>query len=136
MEIIQEISVPSSPTGIQKIEASIDNFFETQNIDQAHYGNFFVAVSEAATNAQRHGNKNQEEKNIEIRYAKNEDGYCICIKDEGLGFDYTNIPDPTLPENINKLDGRGIFLMNQLAEKIEFSQNGKEVSLFFSFDKN
>jgi serine/threonine-protein kinase RsbW len=54
------------------------------------------------------------------------------IKDQGLGFDYSNIPDPTAPENIEKINGRGIFLMEKLSDKIEFFDNGSKVQLFFN----
>ena len=136
MQVIEEICVESSIKGIQDIEASIDRFFESQRINLTHYGNFFVAVSEAATNAQLHGNKNQQDKKIIIKYCKVEDGYCICVKDEGPGFKYNNIPDPTLPDNLEKINVRGIFLMKNLADKVDFSDHGKEVHLYFSFQEN
>jgi serine/threonine-protein kinase RsbW len=56
----------------------------------------------------------------------------IKIEDEGKGFDYKNVPDPTAPENIENVNGRGIFLMEKLSDKIEFSRNGATVELEFN----
>ena len=57
---------------------------------------------------------------------------CFSVKDEGAGFDFSNLPDPTAPENLLKENGRGIFLMKNLADKVEFIGGGNEVSLFFT----
>ena len=53
------------------------------------------------------------------------------VKDEGNGFDYDGLPDPTLPENLEKENGRGVFLMKNLADEITFSEEGKKVELIF-----
>jgi serine/threonine-protein kinase RsbW len=52
-------------------------------------------------------------------------------QDEGKGFDYHNLPDPTAPENILKENGRGIFLMKNLSDEIEFNDSGNEVTIYF-----
>ena len=56
------------------------------------------------------------------------------IEDEGNGFDYTNLPDPTDPENIEKLGGRGIFLMRNLSDEVKFEEKGKKTILSFYLD--
>ena len=54
------------------------------------------------------------------------------VRDEGAGFDFDNLPDPTAPENLLKENGRGIFLMRNLADEVEFTGEGNEVCLFFN----
>ena len=56
----------------------------------------------------------------------------MTIIDQGNGFDYKNIPDPTAPENVEKISGRGIFLMVKLADKIVFNNEGRVVNLTFN----
>ena len=56
----------------------------------------------------------------------------VKVNDEGNGFDYQNIPDPTAPENIENVNGRGIFLMEKLSDKISFTRNGASVELEFN----
>jgi serine/threonine-protein kinase RsbW len=55
----------------------------------------------------------------------------FTVKDEGQGFNYDNLPDPTAPENIEKPGGRGIFLMKHLSDEVSFRNNGTEVELSF-----
>jgi serine/threonine-protein kinase RsbW len=53
------------------------------------------------------------------------------IKDEGIGFNFHNLPDPTSPKNLDKPSGRGIFLMKHLSDEVNFSKNGSLVELSF-----
>ena len=55
----------------------------------------------------------------------------IIVEDEGLGFDYNNLPDPTSPENLEKPGGRGIFLMKNLSDEVNFKDSGRLVELVF-----
>ena len=50
----------------------------------------------------------------------------FTIQDEGTGFDYENVPDPTAPENIEKVGGRGIFLMKELSDEVSFSMKKEQ----------
>ena len=59
----------------------------------------------------------------------------FTIKDEGLGFDFNSVPDPTLPQNLEKLRGRGVFLMRNLADEVSFEDNGTIVKLKFTVVK-
>jgi serine/threonine-protein kinase RsbW len=54
------------------------------------------------------------------------------IEDEGTGFDYNNLDDPTAPENLENPGGRGIFLIRHLADEVEFSNEGRRVELTFA----
>jgi len=77
---------------------------------------------------------NKEDTNLKIDVSVLDGTHNICfsVRDEGPGFDFNNLPDPTSPDNILKENGRGIFLMKNLADKVEFTGEGNEVSLFFS----
>jgi serine/threonine-protein kinase RsbW len=55
----------------------------------------------------------------------------ICVSDEGRGFKPKEVPDPTMPENIGNLHGRGVFLMSRLADEIEFNDTGNKVTMSF-----
>ena len=58
--------------------------------------------------------------------------FRVTVNDEGDGFDYTNIPDPTLPDNIDKIAGRGLYLMKTLSNELIFENNGASVTLVFN----
>jgi len=56
----------------------------------------------------------------------------LRFEDQGIGFDHHNIPDPTSPENLEKIDGRGIFLMESLSDEILYLEDGRIVELKFN----
>jgi serine/threonine-protein kinase RsbW len=95
------------------------------------YGKLLLSVVEAVNNAIVHGNKMDIDKDVILEYEIDDSKIDFVITDMGEGFDYNNIPDPTKPENIEKTHGRGIFLMNHLADEIEFQKNGSVVKLSF-----
>ncbi|MBP6625564.1 MAG: ATP-binding protein, partial [Chitinophagaceae bacterium] len=60
-------------------------------------------------------------------------GLTLTVRDEGCGFDPNDVDDPTLPENIAKTGGRGIFLIKQLCDGVKYEANGTEVRMSFDF---
>jgi len=125
------IQIPSLSDNIRIIESFIDNAKEKFQLTDDIYGNIMISVTESVNNAIKHGNLNQASKNVSISLVLNESQITFRIEDEGVGFDYDNLPDPTAPENIEKPGGRGIFLMKHLADEVLFSNNGSIVELIF-----
>ena len=134
MLITETLVLDSNQASINKVNAFVDKVFaaHSEQLNDA-YGNMIIALTEGVNNAISHGNKGDESKKVKVAYQLLSNGVSFEIEDEGEGFDYTNIPDPTAPENIEKINGRGIFLMTQLADKIEFLENGKKIQLIFNF---
>lgn len=125
------MQIVSQPESINLVEKLIDEIKAEYNIHEECYGNMLVAVTEAVNNAIQHGNKYDPEKMVHIAYEVDPDQIAFTVSDEGTGFDYVNLPDPTDPENIEKPTGRGVFLMKHLADQIIFSENGRVVELYF-----
>jgi serine/threonine-protein kinase RsbW len=125
------IQIPSLSDNIRIIESFIDNAKEKFQLNDDIYGNIMISVTESVNNAIKHGNQNITSKNVSISLILNESLLKFRIEDEGIGFDYHNLPDPTAPENIEKPGGRGIFLMKHLADEVIFSENGSVVELIF-----
>ena len=90
-----------------------------------------MSVTEAVNNAIVHGNKEDKNKKVKIQLRKNKKSVRFVIEDEGAGFDFSSLPDPTSPENINKVKGRGIFLIKNLADKAKFKNGGRVVDMLF-----
>lgn len=124
--------IKSQIENLRLVEKFVDEISEELNLSDEIYGNVLIATLEAVNNAIIHGNKNLADKDVMIDTSKDEEGLHMIIKDQGNGFDYTNIPDPTAPENIEKIHGRGIFLMEKLSDRIEFEENGAKVRLTFN----
>jgi serine/threonine-protein kinase RsbW len=95
-----------------------------------------VALTEAVTNCIYHGNKSVAEKKVTIICQHSPHQISFTVSDEGSGFDYYNLPDPTAPENIEKSCGRGVFLMKNLTDQLIFSNNGSTVELTFRLVNN
>jgi len=124
--------IASRIENLRKVEKLVDDLSTELNISADIYGNILIAALEAANNAILHGNKLDENKLVNIFIKNDEKTLKIKIDDEGEGFDYKNIPDPTAPENIENVNGRGIFLMEKLSDSIEFTRNGASVELEFN----
>ena len=125
------IEIPSLAENIRIIESFIDNAKEKYELNDDIYGNIMIAVTEAVNNAIRHGNKDNSLKNVFISLSLEDGMIKFKIQDEGEGFNYHQLPDPTSPENISKPGGRGIFLMKHLSDEVDFKENGKVVELSF-----
>ena len=125
------IEIPSLAENIRIIESFIDNAKEKYQLDDDIYGNIMIAVTEAVNNAIRHGNKGNSSKNVLISLSLEDGLIKFKIQDEGDGFNFHQLPDPTSPENISKPGGRGIFLMKHLSDEVDFTESGKVVELSF-----
>ena len=116
---------------IQIIESFIDNAKETFEINDDQYGNIMISVTECISNAIVHGNKSESSKLVHLDLQM-EPGLLRCsIEDEGNGFDFNQLPDPTDPANLEKVGGRGIFLMKHLSDEVKFEEGGKKTVLSF-----
>ena len=125
------ITIKSTIENLHTVEKFVDELSEKYKFSDEVYGNILVATLEASNNAIVHGNRKDSDKSVEIKFELEKDNLELTVIDEGNGFDYRNIPDPTSPENIEKINGRGIFLMQKLSDKIDFLENGKIVKLTF-----
>ncbi|RAW03168.1 ATP-binding protein [Pseudochryseolinea flava] len=125
------IQVPSIIENIRMIESFIDNAKERFHLDDDIYGNIMIAVTEAVNNAIKHGNSGNKSKNVSLSLSLDESLLKFTVKDEGPGFNFDNLPDPTSPENLEKIGGRGIFLMKHLSDEVLFKEGGRIVELSF-----
>lgn len=128
------IQIPSMPENIRIVESFIDNAKEKFHITDDLYGNIMVAVTESVNNAIKHGNSSDKNKFVNISLFIEPKLLKFVVEDQGLGFDPDSLPDPTLPENISKPDGRGIFLMRNLCDDLIFSNEGRVVEMKFNMN--
>lgn len=126
------IQVPSLVDNIRIVESFIDNAKEKHNISDDIYGNIMIAITEAVNNAIRHGNKEDKSKLVRLSLILDNNHVRFIVEDEGEGFNYEDLNDPTAPENLDKPGGRGIFLMKHLSDGVKFSQEGRCVELQFN----
>jgi len=127
----QTLELNSNPDSISVVERMIEEVRDKYQVSEDMYGNMLVATTEAVTNAIYHGNKSDPAKKVNVGIVHNPHSITFTISDQGPGFDYYNLPDPTAPENLEKECGRGIFLMKHLADQLIFSENGRVVEMTF-----
>ena len=126
-----KIKIPSLIENIRIIESFIDNAKEKYKLDDDIYGNIMIAVTESVNNAIKHGNNSDKEKSVALSLSLESNYIKFLIKDQGVGFDYEHLPDPTAPKNLEKSGNRGIFLMKRLCDEVTFKDNGSCVELCF-----
>ncbi|MCU0400072.1 MAG: ATP-binding protein [Algoriphagus sp.] len=129
-----KISIPSLIENIKMIESFIDNAKENFEINDDIYGNIMISVTECISNAIIHGNQNDKNKLVHLELQMEDGQLKFIIEDEGEGFDFALLPDPTEPENIEKTGGRGIFLIKHLSDEVKFEEGGKKTILSFYMD--
>ncbi len=125
------LSIPSQSENISKVEIFVDQIQKRFGLCSESFGNVLISLTEAVNNAIIHGNCNDPSKMVHVKACKECDFIKISIQDQGKGFDPACVPDPTTPENLLTLGGRGVFLMKQLCDKIKFKENGTCVEMSF-----
>ena len=125
------VQISSNPNNIAVVQDLVNNIVKVQSLSADLYGNILISITEAVNNAILHGNCCDKSKNVQIRYTQRRNEIKFKISDEGRGFDHSNVADPTSPENICNIGGRGVFLMRQLSDYIEFKDNGRTVEMSF-----
>ena len=96
---------------------------------QPERSNLFVALDEAFVNAVKHGNKNNPGKLLRITAELSPHEAVFTVEDEGEGFDVQQIPDPTDPANLFKTSGRGVLLIYNIMDEVEYNAQGNAVKM-------
>lgn len=135
--ISQKMVLESNLESVLTVERLISQARDEYAISEENYNYIWIVLNEAISNAIKHGNKFNPSKKVRLKVETKEERYlCFTIKDEGEGFDFTAVPDPTSPERICEPNGRGVFLINKLADIVKYSENGTCVEIGFDLYKN
>lgn len=132
----RSLQFPSVVENITLVEKLIDHVFAEYRVKEDYYGELLIAMTEAVNNAIVHGNKMDMSKQVLVTFNIEGNEMVFRVEDEGPGFDFNNLPDPTAPENIEKPHGRGVFLMRNLADSCEFEDDGRVCTLRFAVLEN
>lgn len=128
----KEIQLGSSLTELYKVEEFVEIISDVYNINNNYYSTILMSLDEAVRNAIEHGNKFDAKKKVKISFTTNRGELIFTVKDEGNGFNLSEIPDPTDPNNSNIEDTKkGLFLMQHLSDRINVNQQKSEISLYF-----
>lgn len=126
------LKIKSDLHQITEVERFVEDICDYYNLNNSYFGNIIVAVTEAVENAIIHGNQENKEKYVLIHFDFSQKGIGFTIEDEGRGFDFNSIPDPTDMQNNPEKKGTGIYLIKVLADNVHFLENGRKVQLTFN----
>jgi len=128
----QELIIGSSLDNLNQVTAMVEEICDQYNINNTYFGNILVSVTEACRNAILHGNQSDPDKKVTIRFESGPGGLKFAVRDEGPGFDYHVVPDPTeAAEKDANSAPRGLFLMRTLTDEIVFKENGSLIQFGF-----
>ena len=119
---------------VEKVVARCRRHIELERRASRVRMNLQVALAEALANAMLYGNGADRSKRVRVELTITEKAIITRVTDEGPGFDYRDIPDPTTREGLLKPDGRGIFLMRKLLDQVSFNERGNSVTLLLKRD--
>ena len=125
------LRLPSNPMSVALIDDFVKHICQRYRVRSDKHGDMLISLTEAVTNAIIHGNNKDESKQVQIQLSKKPNCIAFKVSDEGRGFDYKSLPDPTAPGNVTKCGGRGVYLMRCLSDQIEFHDNGRTVEMRF-----
>ncbi len=125
----KEIVLPSRIESIEKAATLVAGAVTEAGVDEGALFGIDLAVREAVANAVKHGNLLDETKRVRISFETTPERFEITIRDEGEGFDFEHLPDPTDPANLLKASGRGAFLMRSFMDEVRWQEGGSVVTM-------
>jgi serine/threonine-protein kinase RsbW len=124
-----EFTIPSKYPASQEVQDKIMHDVNRRGYNSQTVFAIKLALEEAMMNAIKHGNRLDEKKKVHIEAKVSSRQAEIVVEDEGPGFNRRSVPDPTLPENLEKCSGRGIHLIEAYVHEVEWSKGGRRVRM-------
>jgi serine/threonine-protein kinase RsbW len=127
---MEELILPSRLEELERVDEASLRCARQAGLDEGQSTEVAIAVVEAVTNAIMHGNRQDENKSVRVRYACVPGWIEVIVHDEGPGFDVSCLADPTDPERCMCCSGRGIYIMRHVMDTVEFDMsNGTTVTM-------
>lgn len=120
-----ELSIDSKLEFVDMISSVTKNVTSKMGFGEDDASWIELAVHEAIINAITHGNKNADDKQVNVKFVIEQDTMTVYVRDRGEGFDPSTLPDPLDPENLLNPSGRGIFYMRTFMDEVEYSTHSE-----------
>jgi len=124
-----EFELPSDLSLMDGVLEYLQERVSKLGLIQPERSNLFIALDEAFVNAVKHGNKNNPNKLLKITAELSPKEACFTVEDEGEGFNVRNIPDPCDPANLFRTSGRGVLLIYNIMDEVEYNAQGNRVKM-------
>jgi len=130
-----KVEIENNSHFLKEVSKDLINTLRAQDVSEEVIFDVHVGFEEALRNAMIHGNKNSPEKKVRVETEVTEDEVVIVVEDEGEGFDFSKVPDPTQEENLLKESGRGVYLIKHLMDQVTYDLGGRRVTMKKAFSK-
>ena len=121
--------LPSAPSSSPELQKILRRQLADAGVDEDAAMRICIAANEAVINAVEHGNQRDHSKHIRADWTIEADRVELSIEDEGDGFRPENVPDPTLPENILNVCGRGLYLIRGAVDEVRHNSRGNRITM-------
>ncbi len=132
----KKLVIPSLFEEIQQLESYLQELQEWAGFDDEDFSRIMLTLSEAVTNAIVHGNKEDPKKVVTILPSLEGQTLSISVKDEGMGFNHADLPDPLKETNLLKEGGRGVFIICHYTDNVSFAENGTRMIMEFKLKQH
>ena len=121
----------SNPRNVSLVDGFVQKLVQEYKLSPSLYGNILISLTEAVNNAIIHGNRKDESKKVKIQLHRGKNNIAIRVSNQGKGFDPAQIADPLSRNNIEEEGGRGVLIMRELCDKMNYHNNGRTVEMEF-----
>ena len=123
------MSLSSRFENIEMVQHLCSKLLEGRDVPEELRHWILMALREGLANAIKHGNQQDSSKHVHLEMDIVGDTLAISIRDEGPGFDPSVLPDPTLPENMTRVSGRGVLLIRAFMDRVEYTPEGNQITM-------
>jgi serine/threonine-protein kinase RsbW len=132
----KRMTLHSTFQDLQRLQPFQEKIKKWAKINDDKFAHIRLAVNEAVTNAVVHGNKENPDKKVELIASKHKSTLWVSVQDEGTGFDPDNIKNPTKESKLLDDSGRGVFLIKEYADEVQFLKGGTQLVMSFELSEN
>jgi serine/threonine-protein kinase RsbW len=139
VSLLKELTLPSRIESVDEAAIIAEAFARANGYGDDVLSAIDLAIRESVANAVKHGNKFDEAKEVEMSIGHSDKGLEITVRDFGTGFSVNDVPDPTNPENLLKVNGRGILFIRSFMDEVEWTNppgGGMKVRMLKSKGEN
>jgi len=127
------LTLTSDPKNLERLEPFVRDLVLRHGLSSSQSHDILLCLTEAVINGIKHGNAYNPRKKVSIRCQCISDKLKVTVTDEGQGFDFSKIPDPTEGQNVMEPGGRGVHIMRNLADNFEHREEGRTVQMDFKY---
>ncbi|MBF0486036.1 MAG: ATP-binding protein [Candidatus Omnitrophica bacterium] len=126
---IVDDNIPSKLDLVPGFITAVLEKLQVLHLDEDEVFALKLCLYEALVNAIKHGNKEKSDQAVHVIVKTNKKKIILEVTDQGHGFDFTRIPNPTTEENIGKFHGRGVYLIQNSMDSVKFLNGGRTIQM-------